>query len=144
MSRGSKESAPAAKRKNPRQDASPPRTVLGKTTFFSGRLTFAESLKIDGRFKGSIDSTGFLHIEEGAEAEAETIRAARVVIAGTVRGDIEASESVDMLPTAKVYGDVRTAKLRIADGVIFEGRCDMVKSADAFNPFSHERPDPRA
>jgi cytoskeletal protein CcmA (bactofilin family) len=128
-----------AKQKREKADSSPPRTVLGKTTSFSGRLKFAESLKIDGRFRGSIESTGFLHIEEGAEAEADSIRAARVLIGGTVRGDIEASDSVDMLPTAKVYGNVRTAKLRIADGVIFEGRCDMVKSADAFNPFSHER-----
>jgi cytoskeletal protein CcmA (bactofilin family) len=41
-----------------------------------------------------------------------------------------------MLPSAKVYGNVRTAKLRIADGVIFEGICEMIRDPAAFTPFS--------
>jgi cytoskeletal protein CcmA (bactofilin family) len=117
----------------------PPRTVLGGTTSLYGKLSFAESLKIDGRFEGSIDSSGFLYVEEGAELKVDTLKAAQVVVAGTVRGDIEASESLDMLPTARVYGNVRTLKLRIADGVIFEGRCDMIKSALSYNPFTEVR-----
>jgi cytoskeletal protein CcmA (bactofilin family) len=114
--------------------------VLGRTTSFSGRLTFVESLKIDGRFEGNIDSTGFLYVEEGAELHVQALKAARVVVAGTVRGDIIAADSVDLLPSARVYGNIRTQKLRIADGVIFEGRCEMIKSADSFNPFTAQRP----
>jgi len=111
-------------------------TTLGKETDFSGSLSFTESLKIEGRFDGEIDSTGFLYIEEGAEVKATLVKAASVVVAGVVRGNIEADDKVEMLPSAKVYGNVRTSKLRIADGVIFEGRCEMIRSAAQFNPFT--------
>jgi cytoskeletal protein CcmA (bactofilin family) len=90
----------------------------------------------DGKFTGKIDSTGFLFIENGAEVEAEQIKASTVVVAGLVRGNIEAADRVEMLATAKVYGNVRTTKLRIADGVIFEGRCEMIRSGETFNPFT--------
>jgi len=129
-----------AKQRKTADPGGPARTVLGKTTFFNGRLRFGESLKIDGRFEGSIESQGFLYVEEGAELKVESLKAARVVVAGTVRGDINASDYLDMLPTARVYGNVRAAKLRIADGVIFEGRCDMIKSPASYNPFADQNP----
>jgi cytoskeletal protein CcmA (bactofilin family) len=111
-------------------------TTFGKETVFNGKLTFTESVQIDGKFTGKIDSTGFLFIENGAEVEAEQIKASTVVVAGLVRGNIEAADRVEMLATAKVYGNVRTTKLRIADGVIFEGRCEMIRSGETFNPFT--------
>lgn len=119
-----------------RKENQPIVTTLGRETDFSGSLSFSESLKIEGRFDGEIDSTGFLYIDEGAEVKASVVKAASVVVAGLVRGNIEAKEKVEMLPSAKVYGNVRTAKLRIADGVIFEGRCEMIRSAAQFNPFT--------
>ncbi len=41
-----------------------------------------------------------------------------------------------MLPTGKIYGNVRTAKLRIADGVVFEGKCEMIRNSDRVDIFS--------
>jgi cytoskeletal protein CcmA (bactofilin family) len=58
-----------------------------------------------------------------------------VVVGGVVHGDIEATERLEMLPSAKVYGNVRTTRLRIADGVVFEGRCEMIRDSSSFNPF---------
>ena len=113
----------------------PAATTLGKETEFYGKLTFADSLKIEGRFEGVIDSTGSLYIDSGAEVKADLVKAASVIVSGTVRGRIEAADKVDMLNDAKVYGDVRTAKLRIADGVIFEGRCEMIKNPGSYSPF---------
>lgn len=111
-------------------------TTLGRETDFYGTLSFTESLKIEGKFDGEIDSTGFLYIDEGAEVKASVVKASSVVVAGIVRGNIEAQDKVEMLPSAKVYGNVKTSKLRIADGVIFEGRCEMIRSAAQFNPFT--------
>jgi cytoskeletal protein CcmA (bactofilin family) len=42
---------------------------------------------------------------------------------------------LEMLATARVYGNVRTSKLRIADGVVFEGTCEMIRDPGAFSPF---------
>ena len=104
-------------------------TVLGSETSFSGTMRFQRSLKIEGRFQGRISSSGFLFIEEGAEIDAD-VEVGSVVIGGTVRGNIIAADRLELLPTAQLYGDVRTAKLKIADGVVFEGKCEMIKETD--------------
>jgi len=110
-------------------------TTLGKETNFSGILKFRESLKIDGKFEGEIESPGFLYIENGAVVKAN-IKVGSVVVGGVVRGNIEASERLEMLATGRVYGNIRTAKLNIADGVVFEGKCEMIKNPEAVNIFS--------
>jgi cytoskeletal protein CcmA (bactofilin family) len=111
-------------------------TTLGAETGFSGVLRFSDSLRIQGSFEGEIDATGRLYIDSDATVNAKRIVAMSVVIGGTVRGDIEAPDRVEMLPSAKVYGKVRTARLRIADGVIFEGSCEMIRDPASFSPFN--------
>ncbi len=110
-------------------------TTLGKETSFNGVMRFRDSLKIDGAFTGEIVSTGFLYIENGASVTAN-IRVGSVVIGGTVKGNVEATEKLEMLATGKVYGNIRTAKLKIADGVVFEGKCEMIKNPQGLNIFS--------
>jgi cytoskeletal protein CcmA (bactofilin family) len=110
-------------------------TTLGRETEFNGVMRFRDSLKIDGAFSGEIVSSGFLYIEQGASITAN-IRVGSVVVGGTVRGNIEATEKLEMLASGKVYGNIRTAKLKIADGVVFEGKCEMIKNPQAINIFS--------
>jgi cytoskeletal protein CcmA (bactofilin family) len=110
-------------------------TTLGKETSFNGVLRFKESLKIDGAFEGEIESPGFLYIENGATVKAN-IKVGSVVVGGVVRGNIEASERLEMLTTGKVFGNIRTAKLNIADGVVFEGKCEMIKNPEKLDIFS--------
>ncbi len=110
-------------------------TTLGKETAFNGVMRFKDSLKIDGSFTGEIVSSGFLYIENGANVTAN-IKVGSVVIGGVVRGNVEATEKLEMLTTGKVYGNIRTAKLKIADGVVFEGKCEMIRNHQAINIFS--------
>jgi cytoskeletal protein CcmA (bactofilin family) len=110
-------------------------TTLGRETSFNGVMRFRDSLKIDGTFTGEIMSTGFLYIENGASVTAN-IRVGSVVIGGTVKGNVEATEKLEMLATGKVFGNIRTAKLKIADGVVFEGKCEMIKNPQGLNIFS--------
>lgn len=110
-------------------------TTLGKTTVFKGTMRFSKPLKIDGRFEGIIESDGFLYIEEGAQVNAD-IKVGSIVIAGVIHGNIEARENLEMLPTGQVYGNVKTTKLRIADGVIFQGKCEMLKNSETIDIFS--------
>jgi cytoskeletal protein CcmA (bactofilin family) len=110
-------------------------TTLGRETDFNGVMRFKDSLKIDGAFSGEIVSTGFLYVEQGASITAN-IRVGSVVVGGTVKGNIEATEKLEMLATGKVYGNIRTAKLKIADGVVFEGKCEMIKNPQSVNVFS--------
>ena len=110
-------------------------TTLGAETAFKGTLRFRDSLRIRGAFEGDIDATGRLYVDGDATVNARHIVATSVVIGGTVRGDIDAPDRVEMLPSAKVYGNVRTARLRIADGVVFEGSCEMIREPGSFSPF---------
>jgi cytoskeletal protein CcmA (bactofilin family) len=105
-------------------------TIFGENTRLDGVLKFSTSIKIDGNFKGKIISTGYLIIGERAKIRAN-IKARSIVIAGEVKGNVEASERLEMLPTGKLYGNIKTRMLKMADGVIFEGACEMLKSSDS-------------
>ena len=110
-------------------------TTLGRETVFNGVMKFRDSLKIDGKFDGEIVSSGFLFVENGAVVTAN-IKVGSVVIGGVVRGNIEATEKLEMLSTGKVFGSIKTAKLKIADGVQFEGKCEMIKNPQDIEIFS--------
>jgi cytoskeletal protein CcmA (bactofilin family) len=110
-------------------------TTLGRETDFNGVMRFKDSLKIDGAFSGEIVSSGFLYIEQGASLTAN-IKVGSIVVGGTVHGNIEATEKLEMLATGKVYGNIRTGKLKIADGVVFEGKCEMIRNPQAISVFS--------
>ncbi len=106
-----------------------PVTILKDDTELEGEINFRETLEIRGKFKGKIKSDGVLIIAPEAEIEGE-IKARIVILAGAVRGNIEASEKIDILSTGRLFGDIKTAKLRIADGVIFEGNCHMLQEKE--------------
>ena len=110
-------------------------TTLGTKTFFNGTLRFQDSLKILGRCEGRIESKGTLKVESGAEVIAE-VRVGSIVIGGTIKGNVEAVHQVEILPTGKVIGNIRTAALKMADGVVFEGKVEMLKNADVIDVFS--------
>lgn len=111
------------------------RTTLGKETEFNGTMKFQDSLKIIGKFKGEIVSPGFLYIENGAEVKAN-IKVGSVIIGGVVKGNVTAKDKLEMLDTGKVFGNIRTAKLKIADGVVFEGKCEMIKNPEKIDIFT--------
>jgi cytoskeletal protein CcmA (bactofilin family) len=99
--------------------------VLGKSTNFTGILKFNTTLKIQGSFKGTIEAVGDLIVDKEAIIEADHITISSLTVYGSISGTVQATNKVDMMSGAKVHGDVSAAKLRIADGVLFEGRCKM-------------------
>ncbi len=101
-------------------------TVFAKDTEFYGDLNFNKSLQINGYFEGEIISEGFLVIGEGAVVKAN-IKAKTVILKGTIYGNIEAAERLEIHLRGKLFGNIKTAKLKIADGVVFEGNCEMIK-----------------
>jgi cytoskeletal protein CcmA (bactofilin family) len=101
-------------------------TTFEEDTVFDGKLEFSKPLCIKGKFKGEINSNSFLLIDETADVEAK-ISANVVIIAGRVRGNVEGKEKVEIVSSGKLYGDIITPKLKIWDGVIFEGSCHMIK-----------------
>ena len=99
--------------------------TFGPETVFKGVLRFTETLCIRGTFKGTIEESGDLIVDKGASVEADRISVASLSVYGTVSGSVFAEDKVDMFPGAEVKGDVSAARIRIADGVLFEGQCSM-------------------
>jgi len=99
--------------------------VLGKTTSFTGVLKFETTLRIQGTFKGTIDAAGDLIVDKDAVVEADHVTVNSLTIYGSISGNVHAVSKVDMMSGAKVNGDVTASRLRIADGVLFEGKCKM-------------------
>ena len=110
--------------------------VLGKTTNFNGILKFKSTIRVQGKIKGTIDAAGALIVDKGAIVEADRIKVSSLTVYGTVTGAISAKDKVDIMSGAQVRGNLTAARLRIADGVIFEGHCNMAavdKEVDIFS-----------
>jgi cytoskeletal protein CcmA (bactofilin family) len=110
-------------------------TKIGKTSFLKGEIEFAFPMRIEGKFEGSIRANNFLYITEGAEVEAD-IQGTDIVVAGNVKGNITAIGKVELLETAQVVGNITAHQIRLLDGVLFEGRCEMIKRSDTVDIFS--------
>lgn len=111
-------------------------TVFGPETEFDGVLEFSDDLIITGKFNGRIKSTGNLEIAKDAICTVEKITAKSIVISGSVTGDMEASERVEICRGGTVTGDIVTARLRIEDNVEFEGQITMLDSIPDENLFT--------
>ena len=111
-------------------------TVFGPETEFDGVLEFSDDLIITGKFNGRINATGNLEIAKGAKCTVEKILAKSIVISGTVEGDIEASERVEICNGGSVKGDIATARLRIDNNVDFEGQVTMLDKMPKENLFA--------
>jgi len=99
--------------------------LLGRTTSFTGILKFETTLRIQGSFRGTIEASGDLIVDKDAVVEADHITVSSLTVYGSISGTVYAVNKVDMMSGARVHGDVSAARLRIADGVLFEGRCKM-------------------
>ncbi len=91
---------------------------------FEGKLTFKDTVRINGHFTGEIFSEGTLVVGEGAVVDAH-IDVGSIIIKGKVNGEIDASERIEMKVPAEVRGDIRARTLVIEEGVLFEGKCRM-------------------
>lgn len=117
-------------------------TILGPGSSFEGKLTFEGAVRIDGNFTGEIRTEGVLLIGERARVEA-TIIAANVVVQGHLRGDVSASNGVEIHSSARVHGNLATPSLTVEKGAVFQGNSRMEGDGIASHP-GGPPPAPRA
>jgi cytoskeletal protein CcmA (bactofilin family) len=92
-----------------------------------GTCTFSGTAMLNGKFKGQIQSNDTLIIGEGGVVNAN-INGGCVLIRGEVVGNVIATERVELLGHAQVFGDVEAPVVIIEEGVLFEGHCRMTKT----------------
>lgn len=118
------------KEKNGKPDPGDLIGFIGKGMLIEGKLTFADTVRIDGNFKGEINATGTLVVGEGGVVEGQ-IRVGSAVITGEIKGTLDASARVEIKSPGRVLGEMHTPNLIIGDGAVFEGTCHMLQRGTA-------------
>lgn len=103
------------------------RTQLGRTMVVKGDLSGNEDLVISGQFEGTVSLQGHcLTIGPEGKVKAE-IQAARVIIHGSVHGNISVKERVEIYKTGQVVGDLVAPGISIEDGAYFKGKIEILR-----------------
>ena len=122
--------------------SNPPRTIesesgavrsgaaaLGKNVTVKGQIFAREDLTIDGEVEGTVECHDHrLTIGPNARVLAG-LKAREIVIQGSIQGNVEAADKIDIRKEAKLVGDIRTSRIVIEDGAYFKGSIDISKGA---------------
>jgi cytoskeletal protein CcmA (bactofilin family) len=98
---------------------------LDDGTEFTGQMKFTGTMRIDGKYEGTIKSDSMLIVGESAHIKVEMLEVGAISINGYVEGKIIAKEKVEVHSKGRVYGTVKTPSLVIDDGAILQGQCEM-------------------
>src|SRR5271169_407069 len=107
--------------------------TIGKSLVIKGEVTGSESLYIDGRVEGSINLAGNRVTVGRNGVVAANINAREIVVLGKVRGNLTASDRVDIRSDGSLTGDVIAARISIEDGAFFKGGIDIRKGGQKPN-----------
>jgi len=107
--------------------------TLGKSLVIKGEVTGSESLYIDGRVEGSINLPGNRVTVGRNGVVAANISAREIVVVGKVRGNLTASDRVDIRNEGSLTGDIIAQRISIEDGAYFKGGIDIRKAGQKVN-----------
>jgi cytoskeletal protein CcmA (bactofilin family) len=119
--------APRASSPAPASSSSGEQATIGKGLFIKGEITGSESLYIDGKIEGTINLPGNrLTVGRNGQVNA-AINAREIVVLGKVKGNVAATDRVDIRAEGALTGDVSAARISIEDGAFFKGGIDIKK-----------------
>jgi cytoskeletal protein CcmA (bactofilin family) len=108
----------------PTNNNSNSKNVLNTDVEIKGTLKFSGELTFDGKLDGDIASEGTLMLGDSAVVKG-TIDVGSVIVRGKIIGNVIAKDKVDIKAKTELFGDVRTAKLVIEEGVTFVGKSEV-------------------
>jgi cytoskeletal protein CcmA (bactofilin family) len=118
---------PASEHNNRAQVSAGDQATVSKGLFVKGEITGSESMFVDGKIEGSINLPGN-RVTVGRNGQVTASIAAReIVILGKVRGNISATDRVEIRAEGALTGDVTAARISIEDGAYFKGGIDIKK-----------------
>ena len=99
-------------------------TVIGNEAYFQGTLTAKGSLRIDGRVDGSIVDAKTVTIGKSGKVKGD-VSCEVCYVCGEIRGNITALDHVEALAGCRIDGDIRSPKVMLEEGALFNGSCSM-------------------
>lgn len=106
-------------------------TIIGKGTSIEGNMKVAQSIRIDGSFKGTLDATDTLIVGATGQLNEVNVTVKNAIIGGKIKGNITASSKVTLESSSRLEGDLTAKLLVIEEGALFSGNC---KSGDQAFP----------
>ena len=108
--------------------------ALGKNVTVKGQIFAREDLVIDGEVEGTVECHEHrLTIGPNARVQAG-LKAREIVIQGSIHGNVDATDKIDIRKEAKLVGDIKTSRIVIEDGAYFKGSIDISKPNVARGP----------
>jgi len=98
--------------------------VLNSDVEIKGTLKFTGELTFDGKLDGDITSEGILNVGDNAVVKGN-LNVNSVVLRGKINGNVTAAERIEIKAKTELFGDVRSAKLVIEEGVTFVGKIEV-------------------
>src|SRR5713101_8964603 len=100
------------------------KNVLSSDVEIKGNLKFSGELTLEGKLEGEIQSDGVLHLGETGAVNGN-LNVNSVIVRGRLNGNIIAKDRIEIKSKAEVFGDIRSAKLVIEEGVTFVGKTEV-------------------
>src|SRR2546427_7134022 len=100
------------------------KNVLNSDVEIKGNLRFAGELTLEGKLEGEINSDGTLQLGDTAVVNGN-INVASVIVRGKVTGNVAAKDKIEIKTKAELFGDIRSSKLVIEEGVTFVGKTEV-------------------
>src|SRR6202163_4919496 len=117
--------------------------IIGKSVVLKGQIYGREDLTIDGEVEGTVELQEHrLTVGPNGKVMA-SIKAREIVVLGTIHGNVETTDKIDIRKEAKLVGDIKTARIVIEDGAYFKGNIDIVRPEPA-RPVPAPVPKPQA
>lgn len=101
---------------------------IGKSVTIKGQIFSREDLVVDGEVEGAIELNDHrLTVGPNGRVRAG-VKAREIVVLGSIDGNVDALDKIDIRKDAKLIGDIKTARIVIEDGAYFKGSIDIVKA----------------
>jgi cytoskeletal protein CcmA (bactofilin family) len=100
------------------------KNILNSDVQIKGTLKFGEELTFDGKLDGDITSEGTLNLGDNAVVKGN-LNGNSVVLRGKINGNVTANERIEIKAKTELFGDIRSAKLVIEEGVTFVGKIEV-------------------
>ena len=100
------------------------KNILNTDVEIKGNLKFAGELTFEGKLDGEINSEGTLHLGDSAIINGN-INVGSVVVRGKITGNVTAKDKIDIKSKTELFGDIRSSKLVIEEGVTFVGKTEV-------------------
>ena len=101
--------------------------MIGKSVVIKGQILSREDLTIEGEVEGTVELQEHrLTVGQNGKVSAG-VKARELVVLGSIQGNVDITDKIDIRRDAKLVGDIKTARIVIEDGAFFKGSIDIVR-----------------